>query len=320
MPITRPHELGLVEIHTAAVSQVVLGVEDLSVPSGTDTAGGALAGTVWSEHESVSAQRPEMSFSCVGCIATALDTVPSPLGLNLAAGANIGLAAYLAKRSLGGTYESGSAHRRYRIRAGVLVPTTLSAGFQDNVRLGYRAVAIYDGTNPPVHEEDLVARPSGAVRNEFFTLFGLSVGGVALPGCTGVEVDFGMDVIRSEGSLSDPSENIWPTHASINRITPTITIGGIDPEWVKDANIPRLGKAATHANTLIELARREHGGTIYAVGATEHIAITTAGLVYADTFISASDKANGTVSLMLRSVFDGTNAPLIVQTGQALTL
>lgn len=319
MPITRPHELSVVQIHTSAMgSQVILGgLEDLSVPANTDVRGGATSGTLYSEHESIAAQRPEIAFTSVASIATALNTV-GLLGRDLTAGVNTGLAAYLVKRQKGGSYASGAAHRRYRMASGIIVPTSLRASFQEDARLSYRAVAIYDGVNAPLAEQDSQSIPSGAVRNERFSLYSVSIGGTTFDAATSVEVDFGVGVILSEGATGNLSELVWPTHVAINSVQPVITIGGIDPEWVSGLNVPLLGRQASHASSVIRLARRKHGSTFYATNEAQHIRLTYAGLSYVDQVVTASDKANGTVSLMIRTIHDGVNVPLVITTGSTL--
>ena len=319
MPITNPHELSVVEVRTSTMSSATVlgGLEDLNVQSGTEARGGATSGTLYSEHESIAAQRPEITFTSVASLATLLNLTGS-LGGPLTAGANVGLAAYIVKRLKGSSYATGAAHRRYRIADGILIPTSLRAGFQDDARLSCRAVAIYDGSNPPIQEQDLVSIPAAPVRNERFSLYHVVAGGIALVGATSVEIDFGLSVILSEGATGVHSELIWPTHASINQATPTITISGINPEWLKSTNIPRDGKSGTHAQNVIYLARRKHGSTFYGAAENQHITISTAGLVYIDQVVTASDKANGTVSLMIRSIFDGVNAPLVITTATDL--
>lgn len=321
--LQNPHELSIVQLHTSAMGAAVnlAGLEELSVPPNTEIRGGATAGTIYSEHESVSAQKPEMTFTSVASIKACLDNI-GLLGKKLTAGANVGLAAFLAKREHGSTYATGASHRRYRMADGIVVPTTLRAGFQEDVRISYQAFGTYDGANAPIQEQDGQTIPTSPapIRNERFTLYSISAGTtpVVLQAATSVEVAFNVAVLRPEGATGVANELIWPTFASINQVVPVITISGLDPTWVSAAKVPLLGKANTHAGTELKLIRRLHGSTFYGIAATEHIKITADGLTSVEQIVSANDKDNATTSLRITTRFDGTNAPLRIFTGVAL--
>jgi len=223
-----------------------------------------------------------------------------------------GLELYAQKNQEAGTRASGSTHRKFLFTEGIIVPRRLTCEHQGDASLEYEALVTYDGSNDPVQITESSALPGTITDSERFTMGGCTIGGKTFSGKQSLEIDFGVNA-RSEGGDSD----IWDTFAWIQDIQPTVTLRGMDPEWFKATNVPLVGLAATHANSTIYLRKRSATGFV-ADGTEEHIAITVDGLIVPDEAFSF-DGSTGTVSMTLPLEYDGTNAPLTIDTASAIT-
>lgn len=307
MAVTRKHG-----IYGVGVGATLLGgITRQSLVTNSEVKSEASSGEIYSRFTALYAQRVAPSFT-TRSIASALN-VCGALGVSIA-GLSGGLAVYAQKHTDGGTRAGASSHRKYTMVKGILVPRTLQVDHQGDATLSYDAIVTYDGVNDPVVITDLVSLPSGLTDAERFTLGTAAVGGVTIGQKTGVSIDFGLTV-RGEGADSD----VWDTLASIETMHPTITFDGIDVEWCKAANIPLAGKAATHANTAIYLRKRSAGGTFVTNVTAEHVKLTAAGMIVADTLFDGGAGETGKAKLTLRCDYDGTNAPIVVDTASAIT-
>ena len=296
-------------LFAAVVDSTTLGgISQENISLGTQALGEPRGGELYTRQQAVVAQAPRAGFST--------DHVAAGLDLCGVAGISIsalgsGLMLYLQKISKTGPV-AGSVHRKFTIVDGVMVPTSLSVSHGGNATLGFDAVATYDGSNDPLQIADDQALPTQSTVVQTFTLGPTTIGAVSLDNIRSLEVNFGLQVV-AEGADGD----IWPTEAAIVAIEPTITLRGIDPKWLKAANIPLTGKATTHANTTIYLRKRTATGFV-ADATAEHIKITADGLVYVDDAASASGIDSAETSLILVPEYDGTNAPIVIDTTSAL--
>jgi hypothetical protein len=229
-----------------------------------------------------------------------------------------GLRLYAQKfdESAGGR-ASGSNHRSYTIANGLLVPSRLSVSHQGDAMLTCNLFVKYDGTNDPVVVATSVSLPALDGDDERFTLGGVTLGSKTFDGKQSLEIDFGVTV-REEGADSD----IWPTALSIVSIQPTLTLTGVKPEWLTadTTTLPIEGLACTHANSTIYLRKRAQGGTGFvADGTAEHIKFTVDGLAAIETIFDASPGSPAETSLTLPLEWDGTNAPLTIDTASTIT-
>lgn len=242
-------------------------------------------------------------------VAAALDAV----GLTGLAIVGLGFFAYGQKHAEGGTRETGANHREYKIAKGIIVPTRITCDHQGDAQISYAVLATSDGVNDPVVITDGVVLPAIASDDQRFSIGKCTIAGVLLTSLRSWELDFGIDA-AVEGGDSD----IWPTLSSIRSIRPTLTLRGIDIEWFKAANIPLAGKLATQANTTFYLRKRLSGGSFELDASIVHIKFNAAGLVHVDQPVDGNTNAPSEANLVLVTNFDGTNAPVVIDTTSAI--
>jgi hypothetical protein len=307
MSVTRKHSLWAVKADTVIVG----GITQQSLRLGGEITTEPTSGEPWARFQYVRQRRPGASFT-TKAIADALDAfLTTGLDISTVSG---GLILYAQAFADGGTRTSGSAHRSYTMTKGVAAVRRLECTFGQDATLSVEAVPKMDGSNDPLIEADAVALPAGIADNERFTLGPITLESIVLPQIRSMEIDFGIDVV-AEGADSD----LAPTHVSIRQIVPTLTLRGIDVEWLKAANIPRAGKAVTQANTKIYLRKRTQDGAAFVIdGTAEHIKLTAAGLAHIETAMDASGNEGAEATLIMPIKYDGTNAPIVVDTTSAI--
>lgn len=310
MAVERIHTLYAVQLHTDAMESAVLigGITQQQLPTGTEVRSDPTSGDPYPRHQAVVAQKPTAGFTTMH-LARSLDAI-GVAGIKIKSATNPGLRLFAQKYNEGEMPASGSVHKRYTIREGLLLPRRLTCGHQEDATIQYEALVTYDGTNAPIVPNDDVALPTGLVDDQRFTLAKVTVGGVLLPQLTGVDVDFGLGAVTT-GSNSD----VWDTHSSVRTVRPMLTFRGIDADWFKSDVIPLLGKAGTHANTSIYFRKRaSDGATFVADGTAEHILFTACGLAYLDQLFDCRTNEAGEPAVMMPLRYDGTNYPLVCDT------
>lgn len=287
------------------------GITRQSIATGTQVKAEPTSGEVWARIIAMYAQKVMPSFTTYN-LATALGAA----GVSGASIADMvgGLALYAQKHLAGGARVSGANHRKYGFTAGILAPKTLSADHRGDATLTYDAAVTWDGTNDPLTITDSASLPGSLADAERFTMGPATVGAVLLPEKTSVSIEFGLDVV-TEGADS----SIWDEFASIRMQQSVWTFRGLDIEWLKAANFPLAGKAATNANSTIYFRKRADGGTFVADGTAQHIKFTTTGLAYIDTAFDADNQKAGETVLKVVTKYDGTNAPVICTPNSAIT-
>jgi len=308
MAINRIHGVWAVE----ADSTLVSGITGRRGSTGTETQGEPASGLVYPQNIYIRGQQPVFDFGTKS-IANALDTLGGLIGKNIADLA-AGFKMYLEKRAAGSTRASGANHRKLTATAGLILPRSLSVEHQGDAVLSYDVVPVYDGVNDPVAITDSVSLPAGLTDSDRWTLGPFTIESIALGQAQSLNIDFGISEQLHAGD-----SDIWATMVSIARIQPVLTLTGTDIEWFKSTNFPLAGKAATHANTTIYLRHRAGGSTYVANGTATHIKFTADGLAYIDTFADASGDAPDSISLTMPLRYDGTNAPLTVDTTSAIS-
>ena len=283
------------------------GVQSRNVNLGAETRGEPADGDLNPTFLSTTGQKPSASFSTLA-ISTALaklDATDGTYWTITGAGATL----YARKHVTGGTRAGVSSHRSYAIAQGIVIPRTLSIAHQGDAVLSVDIMIIHDGSaNNPVVITDSVTLATGFTGTERFTLGSTTIEGVALTSIRSMEIDFGV-----QASMEGADSSIFDILASIQSISPTITLTGIDMEWLDNSglglsSIPFGGKATTHASTTIFLRRRLQGGT-YSVS-NDHISITAAGLTHITDAIDGSSNTANETSLILSTFNDGSNNPL----------
>lgn len=306
--VARVHTLWAVLVHCDDMEAAVIGgITNQQISTASECRQSPANGEAYPQFLALYAQKPIAEFTSLN-IAQAIDAC-GLTGLPIRSATNPGVKFFAQKYEEGSTPAAGANHRAFTLRDGLLVPRRLSVSHQQDASIDYSALITWDGTNDPIVATDGVALPDGLEDFARYTLGPITVGGVALDQVTSFDLDFGCDA-RTTGAQSA----IWDTHSSIRRIMPRLTITGIDAEWFKSANIPLKGKAGTHANTSIYLRKRDDSGTFVDKGDAEHIRITADGLCYAEQIFAAGEAEDGTVTLSMPLRYDGTNAPLVIDT------
>lgn len=220
---------------------------------------------------------------------------------------------FAQKYTEGSTPTAGANHRKYNIQEGVMVPRTLTCDHQGDAELIYECFATYDGTNAPIKETDSSALPAAIADAERFTIGPVTLETVTIDHIRRIEIDFGLSLLLV-GADSDQ----YDTFCCVRGIAPSITLRGIDIEWLKAANIPWAGKAITHANTTIYLRKRDIDDFV-ADNVAEHIKFTADGLAVVETIMEEGGDEPAECSITLPLRYDGTNVPIVIDTSIAIT-
>lgn len=311
MSVSNRHSIYAVRLDDT-VDVILKAIGSVNLRTETQYRGDVTSGAVYREHQAIVGQAPTGDFTTMA-LAQAIDNIWLT-GLSIGSLAS-GFDFFAYKHQEGGSRATGTSHRQYRFTEGLIVPRRLSVEHQGDAELTYDVLPTYDGTNDIVQVSDSVAVPSVPSDDERFTIHSVSLGGVTISGVKSIEIDFGINVER-EGADSD----LWPTHASIVSINPVLTIRGITMDWLSSSNIPLIGKSGTHANSVIKLRKRlQTQAGFVADGTSEHISITGNGLAYIDDAYASQGDSPNEVSIVMPMRYDGSNAPLVVDTTATLS-
>ena len=94
---------------------------------------------------------------------------------------------------------------------------------------------------------------------------------------------------------------------------------GIDPDWFSDSAIPLLGLKITKANTAFYLRKRDLGGTFVADNVAEHVKFQGSALATNDSVVQVTGQDASGITLNIQFYYDGTNAPLVIDTASVIT-
>lgn len=313
MTVSTLHGLEAVKIDVNdATTAVLSGVGGCRLGIENDLGAVATDGEVYNRFLSLVGQKLMASFHTLH-IGAALDLCGlTCLRISATGGSKTGLTLYAKKQTDGGSREAGSVHNSFNIKEGIICPKRLTCDHQGHARIEYEALATYDGSNNPVVLATSVALPTNPATPTRYGLGPITLGigsAVSFAQVRGFELDFGHS-IESVGSDGD----IWDTFVRVVETQPSIVLRGLDIGWFAAAKVPLTGVAVTHANTNIILRKRAHGGTFVAAGTAEHIGFTAAGMAVIETAFDAQGNATSEVNLRIPLYFDGTNAPLVIDT------
>lgn len=302
------HKLGIVEIGVSDLG----GITRKQIAVGNEIISEGSSGIVYHNYQGVRAIRPGFSFSTkqVGNALTILGAVGSAID-DLT---NVVLWALLRD---GAGNASGNVHSKYTATEGWIAPTTLSCDHRGDAILEVAGQLIAsDGTTAPWTISRTNAAPTDGSTDQRFTLGGCTIESIAVGQLTQLSINFGLQVV-TEGQDS----TIYDTEAYVARVAPSISGTLTDVELLAAAEIPLTGKAATHTNTSIYLRKRAAGSTYVADGTAEHLKFTAAGLCYIENALDDSHDDDGpaTINFMMPLKWDGTNLPLVITVGSAIT-
>lgn len=311
MTISTIHSRYAVQTDVANPSVPVLlgGITRQMIRTGSDVRTQRTSGEVYARHIALYAQKPIAEFASLN-IAACLDEI----GLTGIVVANGGMNYYAQKWSEGSTPAGAGNHREYNCLEGVVVPRRLTVNHQGDAVIEYEHLITYDGSNDPIVITDSTNLPSGITDGERFTLGPATIGSVSIGQLLNLTIDFGVDA-RTEGGDSD----IWDTFARIRGVEPRITLRGTDITNFAAASIPLAGKAAAHADTTLYLRKRDDQDGYVADGTAEHIKFTAAGLAVIDTAFEDDGEEPAEITVDLPLYYDGTNAPITVDTSSTIT-
>ncbi len=307
MTVSNPSTLYAVQLDDAEIG----GILSQSVNNGHEVVAEATSGSVFPDQAYIMAGRPSMAFTSKA-VQQVLTEIPLA-GIDIA-GLALGYSHFGYYFADGGGRAAGSAHRQFNAVKGMLVLGNLSCQHGGDAQVVANATITFDGTNDPIEESDSVAVPTGIVNAERFGLGPITIGGITLESVRSLEIDFGI-VVRAEGGDGD----VFPTTVFIGTTSPIITLRGIDPEWLKAANIPRGGKAGTHANTTIYLRKRKSHSTYFGNGDSEHILFTAAGVAIIDPSQEAAQDSSAETGLRFTCDNDGSNDPIVIAVDQTIS-
>lgn len=290
---------------------IIGGIESANIRSQVEHKADPTSGEIYPRHQAITAIKPVADFSSY-CVADCLNAVPLT-GTSISAMAS-GVDIYAYAHVHGAGRGGVSLHRKYTIADGMVIPAKISCDHRGDALMTCNILSTWDGTNAPVIETDLVTVATQGGDDERFTIGEVVLGSVTIADIRSFELDFGITA-NTEGADSD----IYDTHVSISECRPVLTLRGIDVEWLKSTNIPLVGKVATHATTTVYLRKRLQTAAGYvADGTAEHIKYTIDGLMWVEDIISVRGAGPAECSLKLAARFDGTNAPLVLDTASAI--
>lgn len=317
MTVSAVHGLEAVKIDVNdATTAVLSGVGGCRLGIENDLGAVATDGEVYNRFLSLVGQKLMASFHSLHIAAALAFTGADCLRISATGGLKTGLTLYAKKQAQGGSRASGSTHNSFNIKQGILCPRRLTCDHQGHARIDFEALATYDGTNNPCVISTSVALPTNPGTPERFTLgpVTLDLNGTptAFTQFRGIEIDFGHQV-ESIGADSD----IWDTFARVVETQPSLVFRGIDVSWFGSSKVPLEGIKIDHAGTEIVLKKRALGGTFVAGNVAEHILFTAAGMAVIETAFDAQGNALAETNLRIPLYYDGTNAPLVIDTTYA---
>lgn len=312
-----PYKAHILKLHPDSLGSAVYigGQLRQSMDPGASVRAENVAGSAYPLFGVVDAVNPRLTFDTYD-VASALGYV-GMLGLAITSATvgRIGVELFEMQYDDVGQIVSGSNHRLLRFRKGILVPRQLTCRHQQDAQLSLELIAISDGTNDAVIFAESQASPGAATDPARHTLASAVIESVTFAKLMGLTIDFGLTV-NAKGDGSNP----FPTRLEVQTSAPKITLETESPELFSASGVPLRGKVATHANSIVKLRKRtKNTGSFVADATEEHISITTAGVLTAQTAFDASANSDATASYMVTSLFDGTNAPLVIDTTAALS-
>lgn len=204
---------------------------------------------------------------------------------------------------------SGTPHIRDRISTGLMRLGTLSAPRGQDATITTIIDAFTDGMNAPVARTVGVANIATLISTRF-TLGKLKIAGVGLVEVDDWSLDFAVSITDKTPALG----SIWPDSAGVLTVRPVLTMRGRDLSRVQSGLLGMGANAATHANTLLQLIKRQNAGSFVNFATQEHIAITIAGLAVPEMLVSGSANSRAGHTIRVPAYFDGTNAPVVFDT------
>lgn len=209
-----------------------------------------------------------------------------------------------------------TSHKKYSIANGVLVPRVLTAEYQGTAQLSFEAQAqSTDGITAPLLKTNAQSVPTGVTDQHRYSYHSVFANDIPLPIAKSVQLDFGLSILAEGGDAS-----IYPTIVVVQRAEPVLTLNGINQDWYDDAAITLAGLSHTHANTALNLVKRDPDGPGFlSAGSSEHVTITMNGIAYVtEPFTKQGPDGAATTAISIKLTNDGTLAPTVIVTAGAI--
>lgn len=305
----------VLKIYTDAMGSAVLlgGILRQSAANRTRVVAEAVAGSQYALHASINEIKTGFTFQ-THSLKQAIDAVGFA-GLSLLSSTNPGLELYEMLYTDQGQLAAGSVHRKLAIRNGRLVIRRLSCQHRQDASLELEAFAISsDGVTAPLTITGSVASPGTATDPARHTLGDIQLASVNMGCVQSLEIDFGINI-----DTLGCNSNIYDTQVDVPSILPNVMVTTKKVDVFDSSGIPLIGKEATQANTYIKLRKRvKNTGSFVADATAEHILINSAGIVEVTTPFDGQAMEDATAQVKLHALFDGTNAPIVINTASAL--
>lgn len=307
------HSIG-VQDNADSAAVIIGSLVNVTAPIDQEVQATATAGRAYPEQITIASQKPRLTFGSLDLpkVVTAFGLI----GRRITGGTGkVGIAQYQAQYS-DSALTSGSVHRRLRYDESYAYIRRITASHRQDAVAESEVAILYDGTNLPVIPEDTQALPTLPASAGRWTIGKVTVGSILLSCNIQVDIDFGisLDVFGCDSDLYD-------THLNVNQIAPKITITSLTPSgFVTSSGVPLAGLVGTHANTKIYLRKRSARGASFVADATaEHISITASGVLLINDAFNAQANQRGQMSLQMECDWDGSNAPIVLDTATAIT-
>jgi hypothetical protein len=270
------------------------------------------AGSPYPQFVSINSIKSMFTFRTLN-VAAALGQIGS---LGLALGSGVTCELWEINYDAAGQIAAGAVHRRLSFNAGRIVPRRLTARAQEDVELEFQAMGLSaNGTDSPliITEGQALPAPLDLARH---TLADANLASIAAGCITELDIDFGIQ-IESRACTGQ----IFDTRLHQPSIVPKITVTVLNAALVGTggSQIPDTGRACLHANTRFRFRARQNKIAAFVADATaEHMVITTDGTIVPTSTFSGDGNEEATVTFEITSMFDGTNAPIVINTASAI--
>lgn len=295
-------------------STVLSGLTNLNTQLNPQVQNETGIGSPFPQFQAITEQKPSLQFQAT-MVAAAL-AVTGTTGAIIDGTNN--LDAFYASLGNDGLPVAGSVHRSYTAIRGLLIPRRLNVGHRQRATLDMEALTFSsDGAAHPLVIADNVALPTLVVANVEHTLGALSLGpsgGAVVFDCAqSLAIDFGNGA-QTRGCGSD----IFDKHLEQPGIKSIVTLTGLSATAFGAAGVPPVGLKVEHAGTALYLRKRDEGVGFVSDVTAEHIKITVDGVAVV-TQHTGQGTAAAEVTLQIYCGWDGTNAPIVIDTASAIT-
>lgn len=199
-------------------------------------------------------------------------------------------------------------HIQDRCSHGLLILNALNMPRKQDATISCTLYALSVSGNAPLIRTDGVALPS-TISSAQYEMGLPFFGGVAFPECTGLALNFGLNV-----DLDSALGLIWPTLVSVQTIRPTLAIDDRDLSQITNSIMAAGYVATTHNNTLLQLIKRANSSVFQDFETSVHTALTMDGMITPNEIAGVQPNQRSTHSMNLTARYDGTNAPVVFDT------